>query len=121
MVGAPSFSQPYLCIYPPLQSPPKIRSSTSVNFHLPIPPLLLNKIILTIPTSTPFLCTSAIFSSLFLCTTIPAIFTKNILPTSAIQATSRNKGAMESCGEWHCFNLSLLPQSIGIDNRTRNH
>ena len=55
MVGAPSFSQPYLCIQPPLQSPPKIRSSTPDTFHLPIPLLLVRKIILTIPTKTPFL------------------------------------------------------------------
>ena len=61
MVGVSSFSQPYLCIQPPLQSPPKICSSFSVNFHLPIPPLLFNKIIITIPTNTTFLYTSAIF------------------------------------------------------------
>ena len=61
MVGTPSFSQPYLCIQSTLQSPPKIRSSTSVNFHLPIPPLLVHKIVLTILTNTPFLYTSAIF------------------------------------------------------------
>ena len=35
--------------------------STSVNFHLPIPPLLFNKIILTIPTNTPFIYTAATF------------------------------------------------------------
>ena len=33
MVGASSFSQPCLCIRPPLQSPPKIRFSISFNFH----------------------------------------------------------------------------------------
>ena len=33
----------------------------SVNFHLPIPPILVRKIILTIPTKTLFLYTSAIF------------------------------------------------------------
>ena len=54
MVAAPSFSQPYLYIQPPLQSPPKIPSSISDNFYLPIPPLLIQKIILTIPTNTPF-------------------------------------------------------------------
>ena len=47
---------------PLLQSPPKIRSSTSVNFHLPIRPLPFNKIILTIPTNTLFLYISAIFN-----------------------------------------------------------
>ena len=40
----------------------KNRSSTSVNFHLPIPPsLVVHKIILIISTNTPFLYTSAIF------------------------------------------------------------
>ena len=43
------------------QCPLKIFSSTSVNFHLPIPLLLFNKIILTIPNNTPFLYTSSIF------------------------------------------------------------
>ena len=33
MVGASSFSQPCLCIRPPLQSPPKILFSISFNFH----------------------------------------------------------------------------------------
>ena len=50
-----------MCIQPSLQSPTKTRCSTSVNFHLPIPPLLLNKTIYTILTNTPFLCTSSIF------------------------------------------------------------
>ena len=39
----------------------KILFSTSVNFHLPIPPLCFTKIILTIPTNTPFLYAAAIF------------------------------------------------------------
>ena len=39
---------------PPLQSPPKICSFILVNLHLPIPPLLVHKIILTIPTNSPF-------------------------------------------------------------------
>ena len=56
-----------LCIQPPLQYPPKISSSTSVNFHIPIPPFLVHKIIITIPTITPFLYFSAIFPLFFLC------------------------------------------------------
>ena len=36
-------------------------SSTLVNFHLLIPPLSVHKIILTLPTNTPFLYTWAIF------------------------------------------------------------
>ena len=54
MIRAPSF----LYINPMLQSPPNNRSSISVNFNLPIPPLLLHKIILTAPTNTPFLCSN---------------------------------------------------------------
>ena len=42
-------------------TPPKILSSTSGNFYLPILPLLFNKIILTIPTNIPFLYAAAIF------------------------------------------------------------
>ena len=34
---------------------------TLVNFHLPIPPLLFNKIILTTSTNTPFIYATAIF------------------------------------------------------------
>ena len=61
VVGAPSLSWLYLCIQPPLQSPPNICSSISVDFYLPISPLLIHKIILTISTYTPFLYASAIF------------------------------------------------------------
>ena len=61
MVCAPSLSKPYLCIQPPLYSPPRIRSTTSVNFYLPIPSVLVHKTILKIPSNTPFLYTSAIF------------------------------------------------------------
>ena len=61
MIGAPSFSQRYLRIQPMLQYPAKNSSPTSVNFHLPIPLLLVHKIILAIPTNTPFLYSSAIF------------------------------------------------------------
>ena len=61
MAGAPSFSQPYLGMQTPLQSAPKIRSSTSVSFYIPIPPLLVWKIILTNPKNIPFLYISALF------------------------------------------------------------
>ena len=54
MVGTPSFSQPYLRIHPMLQSAPNIRSSTSVDCCLPISPLLVHKIILTINTTLFF-------------------------------------------------------------------
>ena len=77
VVGAPSFSEPYLFKQPPLQSPPKIRSS-SVNFHLPTLPLLIHKFILAILTNASFLYQFLTF--LFLRTTIPTIYPKTIFP-----------------------------------------
>ena len=59
MVRTPLLTKPYLCIQPRLQSPLKICSFISVNFHLLIPPLLVLKIIPKIPTNNPFLYTSA--------------------------------------------------------------
>ena len=76
MGSSPLLSQHYLCIQPPLQSPPKIHFSTSLNFYLPIPLLLIPKIILAIPTKTHFLYTQQFFTSLLLRTTIPTIYTK---------------------------------------------
>ena len=70
MVGARSFPQPYLCLQPLLQSPAKIRSPILVNFHLHIPPLLVNKIIFAI--------------SLFLRIAIPTVYIKSVFPTSAM-------------------------------------
>ena len=78
MIGTPSFSQPYLCIQPTPQYPQKTRSSTSVNSHLAITPLLVHKIIFTIPTNNPLLYTFAILISIFWRTTIPTIYSKNI-------------------------------------------
>ena len=69
MGSSPLLSQHYLCIQPPLQSPPKIHFSTSLNFYLPIPLLLIPKIILAIPTKTHFLYTQQFFTSLLLRTT----------------------------------------------------
>ena len=61
MVGTLSFSQHYLCMQPPMQSRPEIRSTTPNNFYLPILSILVHKNILTIPTNTPVLYTSTIF------------------------------------------------------------
>ena len=83
--GALSFSQPYLCKQPTLQSPPKFFFN---KFHLPILPLLVHKIILTISTNTHFFYASA----LFLRTATLTIYIKGIFPTLAnqpIQAASR--------------------------------
>ena len=104
MVGAPSFWQPYLCIQPPLQSPPKICSSTSVNFHLTFPPLRFNKIILKIYINTTFLYTAAFFHLTFFAYNHPSNLHQNAFPTSAISpfhAASKDKKAMESCE--NCF------------------
>ena len=53
IIRALSLSKPFLCIKPTFQSPPRIRFSTSVNFYLPIPRLLVHKIFLTLPSSIP--------------------------------------------------------------------
>ena len=131
MVSASSFSQPYFSIHPPLQFPPKIRFSTSVNFYFPIPPLLVHKIILTIPTNTPFLYISVILHLLIFPYKLLNNLHQKYFPTSAIepiQATSRDQEAWKSCEDWHCFNLlpsyskygqcsqSLTPDRSGSEN-----
>ena len=67
-----------LCIQPSLQCSPNICSSTSVNFQLPVLPLLVQEIILTIPTNTHK--PPQFFNSLYFCfrSTIPTIYTKSI-------------------------------------------
>ena len=113
----PSFLQPYLCLQPSLQSPPKIHSFTSDSFQLPIPPLLVCKIILTIPTKTLFLYTSATFH-------LQTVYTKNIFSASTIQpmqTASREQETRMSCDDQHCCNLFLLPQSMDGDNRAHNN
>ena len=122
MIGAPSFSQSILWIQPTRQCLPRNSSSSSVNFHFPILPLLVQIIILTIPTNTPFLYNSAIFHfPLFAYKHTNNLhqkyFPSNILP---IQAASRDQGVMEYCENWHCFNLSLLPQSMVSDSRAHS-
>ena len=112
----PSFSQPYFCIQQPLQSSPKILSSTSVNFRLPIPPLHFNKITLTIPNNTPFLYAAAtfhlpIFAYNHLST--PKIFSLPH-PFSQFRLRQRTKQLLS-------FNLSLLPQSMDSGVRVHNH
>ena len=124
MVVAPLFSEPHLCKQPPVHSPPKIRSSTSANFHLPIPPLLVHKFILTIPTKTSFLYTSPIFDFPVFASYHLNILHQIYFPTSAIeliQVVSRDQGARTSCEDWHCFDFSILPQSMDSDNKNHNH
>ena len=74
-----------MCIKPPLQSPPKTSFSTSINFHLPIPSLLVYKIILTMPTNTPFLYTSLILYLLIFAYNLPINLHQKYFPTSVIE------------------------------------
>ena len=104
MICALSLSKPFLCIKITFQSPPRIRFSTSVNFYLPIPPLLVHNIFLTIPSSIP----QQLFTSLFLRTTIPTIYTRNIFPTSDTE-------------NWHSCNFSLLLQSMESDSKAHGY
>ena len=92
MIRAPSSSQAILCTQATLKSLPKNSSSSSINFHLPISPLLVRKIILTIPTSS---IPQQFFTFLSLRTTNQQFTPKNIFPTSTIlpiQALSSDQG-----------------------------
>ena len=97
-----------------------IHPSFSFNFHLPIPPLLVQKINLTIPTNTSLLYSSAIF-----CCCISVYNHPNNLYQKHFsylhQAASRDQGAWESCKDLHCFNPSLLPESMGSNYSAHNH
>ena len=82
-----------------------------------MPPLLVHKIILAIPTNTPFLYTSTVFS-LYL-PIFPHDHPSNphqkyfsYLNHLVNSSCVKGQGARESCDDWHCFNLSFLPQSM---------
>ena len=123
MVGTSSFSQPYLCMQSLLRSPPQIQCSTSVNFHLPIPPLFVHKIIITIPLTLTSSLPHQFFTSLFLRTTSQQstpktfFFPQSLTQFRLHQATRelvilvRNDTVL----------ISLLPQSVDNDNRAHNH
>ena len=89
-------------------------------FLLPlIHPYLLTKSSLQSPLTLYSYITQQCFTSLLLRTTIPTIYTKNIFPASkisAIQAVSRDQGTREYCEDWHCFNPSLLPQTMDSES-----
>ena len=121
-VGAPSFSQPYLFIQPPLQSPPKISFSTSVNFHLAISPLFFYSISLQFPLTLPFFLPQQLFTSLFSRTIIPAICIKNIFllqPFSKFRLRQSTKELRSLV-----WNDSVLISPFFLkdsDNRADNH
>ena len=88
-------------------------STLTFSQNLPCNPLLTLPASISHQFSTP----------LFLCTTIPTIYIKNIFPTSTIfliQAASRGQGARASWVDWHCFSLFLVLQSMDSDNRNHN-
>ena len=94
MIGSPSFSQPYLCIQQLLQSS-KICSSTYFS-QLSPPYSTLTKSYLQFPLTLHFSIPQQFFTSLFLRTTILAIYTKNIFPTSTIQPIQAASGDQEA-------------------------
>ena len=88
------------------------------------------------PLYSTLTCSFPIFSSLprqfltslLLRITIPTTYTKNIFLIFSYISASRDQGAgepcrkfcRESCEDWHCFNLSFLPQSMDSDTRITN-
>ena len=122
MVGALSFSQPYNLLQ-------KIHCPILAIFCLPIPPLFIHKITITIPTNTPFLYTSAIFHlPIFAYSHLYNLHQKQFPYHSHLANLSCVKGPMSKgflwgltlyCFNWHCFNFSLFPQSIDRDNRAQ--
>ena len=101
MIGTPSFSQPYLYIQPTPQSPQKTRSSTSVSSHVAITPLLVHKIVPTIPTNNLLLYTFAISHfHLFACNH-PNNLQQKYFPISTI--------CKASC-RYSCENWFFIPQ-----------
>ena len=95
---------------------PLLQSVSTSLFH----PYLFTKSSLQSSLTLCSYITQQFFTSLSLRTTIPTIYTKNIFPTSKIfpiQAAWSDQGAREYCEDWHCFNLSILPQSMDSDSR----
>ena len=75
---------------------PLLQSILTSLFH----PYLFTKSSLQFPLTLPSYITQQFFTSLFLCTTIPTIYTKNIFPISnilPIQTASRDQGVREYC------------------------
>ena len=76
MLGTPSFSQPYLCIQPAVQSPPKICSLIQSIFTFLFYSYLFTKSSLKPPLTILSFIPQQFLTSLFLRITIPAIHTK---------------------------------------------
>ena len=98
---------------------PLLQSIFTSLFH----PYLFTKSSLQSPLTLPSYIIQQFFTSVSLRATIPTIYTKNIFPTSnilPIQAASTDQEVREYWEDWHCFNLSLLPQSMNA-GLTHNH
>ena len=99
----------------------KIGQLQSIFTSISHPYLFTKSLRLTLPSSISQQFFTFFF---FFRSTIPTIYTKNIFPTwtiEPIQAALRDQRASESCENWHCFKLFLLPQSMDSDNRAHNH
>ena len=87
-------------------------------------PYLFTKLSLQSPLTLTVSKYQQFFTFLFLHTNVPTISTKHVSPTSGIspiQAAPRDQRARQPCEDWHWSNLSLLPQSMGSENRALNH
>ena len=101
----------YNHLQPPLQFPPKMRFSTSVNFELVILFLLVQKFMLTIPLAFLSSIAQQCFTSFILRTTIPKIYTKNVFSAPAIwpiQAVSGVQWAREFYDIWNYLISSFV-------------
>ena len=113
MEGDSSFSQLYLCIQPPLQSPPEICSC--FNFQLTILILIVQNIIFTIPTKAPFLYTSAIFHlAIFAYNHLNNLHPKYFFYLIHLDNSGcvKGPGSQEILSGVTLFNLAFLPQSM---------
>ena len=119
MVDTPSFLQFNLCIQPTVNLHQKSVYLLQSIFTSLLHPYLFTKSSLqsrpTALSSIPW----QFLTSLFLTVIVPTICTKNISlpqPFSQFRLREGNReSCRESCEDWHCFNLSLLPQSMDSD------
>ena len=120
MLGAPSFSQPDLCIQPTLQSQPRNSFSTSANSHLRIP-LLFTKSSLQSPLILPVSIPQQFFTSL--CAQPSQQFTPKMfyLPQSFRQFRLRQQTReLGSLLRTDTVLISLFCPSMGSDNRAHD-
>ena len=101
------------CMQPPLKSP---LNFSSANYRLPIPPLTVHKIILTIPFNTYVFCTSALFLPPYFC--VQQFLMVFSLPLPYTQF--RDQSAREPFEDWLRLNFCLLSQSINREIRAHN-